>query len=69
MAIRDLLILLNGGYEWIVDIVDLEKFLDSALQDRLMSLVHNIINDGDMEEIRSTNQKTPESRSNDTRKV
>jgi len=36
----------NDGYEWIVDI-DLEKFFDNVPQDRLMSLVHVIINDGD----------------------
>ena len=43
MAIRQLLVYLNEGYEWIVDI-DLEKFFDNVPQDRLMSLVHNIIN-------------------------
>lgn len=50
MAIRELLIFLNEGYEWIVDI-DLEKFFDNVPQDRLMSLVHNIINDGDTESL------------------
>ena len=45
MAIRQLLIYLNEGYEWIVDI-DLEKFFDNVPQDKLMSLVHDIINDG-----------------------
>lgn len=50
MAIRQLLIYLNEGYEWIVDI-DLEKFFDNVPQDRLMSLVHIIINDGDMESL------------------
>jgi len=48
MAIREMLVFLNEGYEWIVDI-DLEKFFDNVPQDRLMSLVHNIINDGDTE--------------------
>ena len=50
MAIRQLLVYLNEGYEWIVDI-DLEKFFDNVPQDRLMSLVHNIINDGDTESL------------------
>lgn len=50
MAIRQLLIYLNEGYEWIVDI-DLEKFFDNVPQDKLMSLVHDIINDGDTESL------------------
>ena len=50
MAIRQLLIYLNEGYEWIVDI-DLEKFFDNVPQDKLMSLVHNIIDDGDTESL------------------
>ena len=50
MAIRQLTIYLNEGYEWIVDI-DLEKFFDNVPQDRLMSLVHDIINDGDTESL------------------
>jgi group II intron reverse transcriptase/maturase len=50
MAIRQLLIYLNEGHEWIVDI-DLEKFFDNVPQDRLMSLVHDIINDGDTESL------------------
>ena len=50
MAIRQLLIYLNEGYEWIVDI-DLEKFFDNVPKDRLMSLVHDIINDGDTESL------------------
>jgi len=50
MAIRELLKFLNEGYEWIVDI-DLEKFFDTVPQDKLMSLVHNIINDGDTESL------------------
>ena len=45
MAIKEMLIYFNEGYEWIVDI-DLEKFFDNVPQDKLMSLVHNIINDG-----------------------
>lgn len=50
MAIREMLVFLNEGYEWIVDI-DLEKFFDNVPQDRLMSLVHNIIDDGDTESL------------------
>ena len=50
MAIRQLLVYLNEGYEWIVDI-DLEKFFDNVPQDRLMSLVHDIIHDGDTESL------------------
>jgi RNA-directed DNA polymerase len=50
MAIRKFLGYLNEGYEWIVDI-DLEKFFDNVPQDRLMSLVHNMINDGDTESL------------------
>ena len=49
-AIRQLLAYLNEGYEWIVDI-DLEKFFDNVPQDRLMSLVHDIIKDGDTESL------------------
>ena len=49
-AIIQLLEYLNDGYEWIVDI-DLEKFFDTVPQDRLMSLVHNIIQDGDTESL------------------
>ena len=50
MAVRQLLVYLNEGYEWIVDI-DLEKFFDNVPQDKLMSLVHDIINDGDTESL------------------
>ena len=49
-AIMKLLEYLNDGYEWIVDI-DLEKFFDTVPQDRLMSLVHKIIEDGDTESL------------------
>ena len=49
-AILKLLDYLNDGCTWIVDI-DLEKFFDNVPQDRLMSLVHNIINDGDTESL------------------
>lgn len=50
MAVRETLVFLNEGYEWIVDI-DLEKFFDNVPQDKLMSLVHSIINDGDTESL------------------
>mgnify|MGYP002662056284 FL=1 len=49
-AVIQLLEYLNDGYEWVVDI-DLEKFFDTVPQDRLMSLVHNIIQDGDTESL------------------
>lgn len=49
-AIIKLLEYFNDGYEWIVDI-DLEKFFDTVPQDRPMSLVHNIIQDGDTESL------------------
>ena len=49
-AIMKLLEYLNDCYEWIVDI-DLEKFFDTVPQDRLMSLVDNIIEDGDTESL------------------
>lgn len=49
-AIIQLLEYLNDGYEWFVDI-DLEKFFDTVPQDRLMSLVQNIIHDGDTESL------------------
>lgn len=45
-----LLDLFNDGFIWVVDI-DLEKFFDNVPQDRLMSLVHNMINDGDTESL------------------
>lgn len=49
-AIIHLLDLFNDGFVWVVDI-DLEKFFDNVPHDRLMSLVHNIINDGDTESL------------------
>lgn len=49
-AIMQLLSYLNDGYEWIVDI-DLEKFFDNVPQDRLMSRVHELIHDGDVESL------------------
>ncbi|MBU5426928.1 group II intron reverse transcriptase/maturase [Tissierella pigra] len=50
MAIVKLLEYFNDGYLWIVDI-DLEKFFDTVPQDKLMSLVHNIVNDPDTESL------------------
>lgn len=49
-AIVKLLDYLNEDYTWIVDI-DLEKFFDNVPQDKLMSYVHNIVNDGDVESL------------------
>lgn len=50
MAIMEMLVFLNVGYDWIVDI-DLEKFFDTVPQDKLMSLIHNIVQDGDTESL------------------
>jgi len=49
-AILKVLEYLNDGYDYIVDI-DLEKFFDNVPHDKLMSFVHNIINDGDVESL------------------
>ena len=49
-AIVKLLEYLNDGYTYIVDI-DLEKFFDNVPQDKLMYLVHGIIDDGDTESL------------------
>ena len=49
-AVIKLLEYLNDGYTYIVDI-DLEKFFDNVPQDRLMYLVHGIIDDGDTESL------------------
>ncbi len=40
----------NDGYLWVV-YIDLEKFFDTVPQDKLMSLVHNIIDDPDTESL------------------
>ena len=50
MAVMKLLEYINDGYLWIVDI-DLERFFDNVPQDKLMSYVHIIINDGDTESL------------------
>ena len=49
-AIVKLLEYFNDGYPYIVDI-DLEKFFDNVPQDKLMTLVHNLINDPDTESL------------------
>ena len=49
-AVVKLLEYLNDGYTYIVDI-DLEKFFDNVPQDKLMYLVHGIIDDGDTESL------------------
>lgn len=49
-AITKLLEYFNDGYTYIVDI-DLEKFFDNVPQDKLMTLVHNLINDPDTESL------------------
>ncbi len=49
-AITKLLEYFNDGYTYIVDI-DLEKFFDNVPQDKLMSLVHKLINDPDTESL------------------
>ena len=50
MAINKVLEYMNDGYDYIVDI-DLEKFFDNVPHDKLMSYVHEIINDGDTESL------------------
>ena len=49
-AIIKLLEYFNDGYTYIVDI-DLEKFFDNVPQDKLMTLVHILINDPDTESL------------------
>ena len=50
MAITKILEYMNDGYTYIVDI-DLEKFFDNVPHDKLMSYVHEIIKDGDVESL------------------
>lgn len=50
MAVRELLRLREEGYLWVVDI-DLQHCYENVQQDRLMSLVHNMIHDGDTESL------------------
>nr|WP_288848047.1 reverse transcriptase domain-containing protein [uncultured Sneathia sp.] len=49
-AIVKLLEYFNDGNIYVVDI-DLEKFFDNVPQDKLMTLVHNLINDPDTESL------------------
>lgn len=49
-AIIKLLEYFNDGYTYVVDI-DLEKFFDNVPQDKLMTLVHKLINDPDTESL------------------
>lgn len=49
-AIVKVLEYFNDGYDWVVDI-DLEKFFDKVPHDKLMSYVHRMINDGDVESL------------------
>ena len=49
-AIIKALEFMNDGYLWVVDI-DLETFFDNVPQDKLMSYLHRIINDGDTESL------------------
>lgn len=49
-AVVKLLEYFNGGYTYVVDI-DLEKFFDNVPQDKLMGLVHKLINDPDTESL------------------
>ena len=46
-AIKRCLVLLNDGYEWIVDL-DLEKFFDNVPHDKLIRIVDNAVNDSDI---------------------
>lgn len=74
MTIKQLLVYLNEEYEWIADI-NQEKASYNVPQDKLLSLVHNIINYGDTESLirkylktvvmtlhgyEETNQETPQ---------
>lgn len=47
MAIEKVLELLNGGYEWVVDI-DLEKFFDNVHHDKLISLLMKDVKSGEI---------------------
>ena len=38
---------LNDGYDWVVDI-DLERFFDTVNHDKLMRIISNTIDDGDV---------------------
>ncbi|MEI3504646.1 MAG: hypothetical protein V8Q42_13735 [Anaerovoracaceae bacterium] len=62
MAIRQLLVYLNEGYDWIVDI-DLEKFFDNVPQDKLDE---PWCTTSSMMATQNPDTKIPESRSYDT---
>jgi group II intron reverse transcriptase/maturase len=47
MAVKKSLLLMNNGFDWIVDI-DLERFFDTVHHDRLMNIIHRTIKDGDV---------------------
>ena len=47
MAITKSLEFLNDGHDWVVDI-DLERFFDTVHHDKLMRIISNTINDGDI---------------------
>lgn len=47
MAIIQSLEFLNDGYDWVVDI-DLERFFDTVNHDKLMRIISNTIDDGDV---------------------
>lgn len=47
MAIIQSLEFLNDGYDWVVDI-DLERFFDTVNHDKLMRIIANTIDDGDV---------------------
>ncbi|MGG3470782.1 group II intron reverse transcriptase/maturase, partial [Neobacillus pocheonensis] len=47
MAIIKSLEFLNDGYDWVVDI-DLERFFDTVHHDKLMRIISNTIDDGDV---------------------
>jgi RNA-directed DNA polymerase len=47
MAIIKSLEFLNDGHDWVVDI-DLERFFDTVHHDKLMRIISNTINDGDV---------------------
>jgi RNA-directed DNA polymerase len=47
MAIIKSLEFLNDGYDWVVDI-DLERFFDTVHHDKLMRIIANTIDDGDV---------------------
>ena len=47
MAVIKSLEIMNDGYTWIVDI-DMEKFFDTVNHDKLMQLVSEKVDDGDV---------------------